>query len=172
MSNPSACDFTQWLVCDNACLCAHNHTATAHFCDLDSLLKNKFPRWTVQRAEQEEMRFNHTLPIKRLFKVTPRVHRKTPACILALIRTMHIFTCLQVSLCRHITGSSHRSVYLGDLKHSWSKPQWRESGRGLCGTVTRHMKPPEYRNLGSVYCTRTCVFTCVCVCVYVSVCKN
>lgn len=156
MPNASACDFTQQQVCVYVRLWANNRTATVHYCALINILRKLVSEVDCPKCWAQG---NLYLPIKG-FKVIPRVHRKTPACKLFLTRTKHIFTYVylfKVSLCWHISGSSHRIVYLADLKHSWNKPHQKESGRGLCGAVTRHMKPPEP---GSVFYVCVCVLVC------------
>ena len=54
-------------------------------------------------------------------------------------------------------------MYLADLKHSWNEPQQTESGRGPCGTVTRHMKPPEPQCGFSLLYVHMHVYVCVSV---------
>ncbi len=100
--------------------------------------------------------------------MVPSVYSETPAFKLLLSRIDHISTyacLLKVRLWRRITVSSHRIVYLVDLKHSWNRPQQKETGRGLCGAVTHHMKPPEPQCGFSLLYVCMHVYVCVCLCV-------
>lgn len=101
--NPSACDFAQQQVCVYVRLRASN-TPTVHYCALiNILLEISFGGGPFKMVSSIKSGFNLYLPIK-VFKAFPRVHRKTPACKLVLIRAGHIFTCAYLSLarlCRH-----------------------------------------------------------------------
>lgn len=168
MSNASACDFTPQQVCDVR-LFTHNLAATAHYCALTNILRKiSFGGELSKSVELEEIGFNLSLPIK-CFTVTPRVHRKPPACDPAPTRMQTYFNVLyvclfQVGLRRHITASSHRTVYLADLKHSWNKPHQGKSGQGLCGTTAGHVKPPEPQCRLSSLHVHVYVQVCVPVC--------
>lgn len=111
------------------------------------------------------MSFNRYPSIKG-FKAILRVHRKTPACNPVLTRmelVFHTSTSSRSGFVDTLLGS-HRTVYLAALKHSLNKPHQTESGRGLCGTVTRHMKPPEPQCGFSLLYVHMRVYVCVCLC--------
>lgn len=78
----------------------------------------------------------------------------------------HFHMCLPL-LGQFVPTLGGHTVYFADPKLSWNKPHQKDSGRGLCGTVTHHMKPPEPRcGFSFTVCVHASdlVYVCVSVC--------